>query len=160
MELDDISVLTEKEEVSLLQDFSPFQKTAFPLHQSLHDLLEQQAEKTPDRPAILTDDISITYQELNERANELAHQLIKRGIRLEDKTAIMGRRSPDMLIGIYAVLKAGGAYLPIDPDYPEERIRFLLKDSGVKFLLAEPELFAPDLLRRNDLSEKRTNRKP
>ncbi len=52
-----------------------------------------------------------------------------------------------MLIGIYAVLKAGGAYLPIDPDYPEERIRFLLKDSGVKFLLAEPELFAPDLLR-------------
>lgn len=59
----------------------------------------------------------------------------------------MGRRSPDMLIGIYAVLKAGGAYLPIDPDYPEERIRFLLKDSGVKFLLAEPELFTPDLLR-------------
>ncbi len=73
LELDDISVLSEKEEVSLLQEFSPLQKTAFPLHQPLHDLLEQQAEKTPDRPAILTDDISITYQELNERANELAH---------------------------------------------------------------------------------------
>ncbi|WP_374004953.1 amino acid adenylation domain-containing protein [Bacillus velezensis] len=154
LELDDISVLTEKEEVSLLQDFSPLQKTAFPLHQPLHDLLEQQAEKTPDRPAILTDDISITYQELNERANELAHQLIKRGIRLEDKTAIMGRRSPDMLIGIYAVLKAGGVYLPIDPDYPEERIRFLLKDSGVKFLLAEPELFAPDLFEGETISLK------
>ncbi|WP_434533462.1 amino acid adenylation domain-containing protein [Bacillus velezensis] len=154
LELDDISVLTEKEEASLLQDFSPLQKTAFPLHQPLHDLLEQQAEKTPDRPAILTDDISITYQELNERANELAHQLIKRGIRLEDKTAIMGRRSPDMLIGIYAVLKAGGAYLPIDPDYPKERIRFLLKDSGVKFLLAEPELLAADLFEGEMISLK------
>ncbi|MED3000358.1 amino acid adenylation domain-containing protein, partial [Bacillus velezensis] len=154
LELDDISVLSEKEEVSLLQNFSPLQKTAFPLHQPLHELLEQQAEKTPDRPAILTDDISITYQELNERANELAHRLIKRGIRLEDKTAIMGRRSPDMLIGIYAVLKAGGAYLPIDPDYPEERIRFLLKDSGVKFLLAEPELFAPDLFEGETISLK------
>ncbi|ASB53342.1 Plipastatin synthase subunit [Bacillus velezensis] len=66
----------------------------------------------------------------------------------------MGRRSPDMLIGIYAVLKAGGAYLPIDPDYPKERIRFLLKDSGVKFLLAEPELLAADLFEGEMISLK------
>ncbi|MCY7915780.1 AMP-binding protein, partial [Bacillus haynesii] len=75
-----------------------------------------------------------------ERANQIAWKLIGRGIQQEDVIAVMGRRSPDMLIGIYGILKAGAAYLPIDPDYPKERIHFLIEDSGAKILLAESNL--------------------
>ncbi|MDE1453327.1 amino acid adenylation domain-containing protein [Bacillus paralicheniformis] len=148
LELDHLSILSKKEESALLQNFSPMQKIDFPLDQPLHHQLEQQAEKTPDRPAVLADGVSISYRELNERANQIAWKLIGLGIQQEDVIAVMGRRSPDMLIGIYGILKAGAAYVPIDPDYPEERIRFLMKDSGAKTLLAEsnPSMFEGTIL--------------
>ncbi|MCY8000847.1 non-ribosomal peptide synthetase [Bacillus haynesii] len=140
LELDQLSMLSKKEESALLQNFSPMQKIDFPLDQPLYHQLEQQAEKTPDRTAVLADGVSISYRELNERANQIAWKLIGRGIQQEDVIAVMGRRSPDMLIGIYGILKAGAAYLPIDPDYPKERIHFLIEDSGAKILLAESNL--------------------
>ncbi|MCY8540053.1 condensation domain-containing protein, partial [Bacillus haynesii] len=115
LELDQLSMLSKKEESALLQNFSPMQKIDFPLDQPLYHQLEQQAEKTPDRTAVLADGVSISYRELNERANQIAWKLIGRGIQQEDVIAVMGRRSPDMLIGIYGILKAGAAYLPIDP---------------------------------------------
>ncbi|MED1146290.1 non-ribosomal peptide synthetase [Bacillus paralicheniformis] len=148
LELDHLSILSKKEESALLQNLSPMQKMDFPLDQPLHHQLEQQAEKTPDRPAVLADGVSISYRELNERANQIAWKLIGLGIQQEDVIAVMGRRSPDMLIGIYGILKAGAAYVPIDPDYPEERIRFLMKDSGAKTLLAEsnPSMFEGTIL--------------
>ncbi|MDE1377022.1 AMP-binding protein, partial [Bacillus licheniformis] len=127
-------------------------KIDFPLDQPLHHQLEQQAEKTPDRPAVLADGVSISYRELNERANQIAWKLIGLGIQQEDVIAVMGRRSPDMLIGIYGILKAGAAYVPIDPDYPEERIRFLMKDSGATTFLAEsnPSMFEETILRLDE----------
>ncbi|MEC1262571.1 non-ribosomal peptide synthetase [Bacillus swezeyi] len=140
LELARLSILSHKEESALLQNFSPMKKNDFPLDQPLYHQLEQQAEKSPERPAVLADGISITYRELNQRANQIAWKLIGRGIQQEDVIAVMGRRSPDMLIGIYGILKAGAAYLPIDPDYPTERIRFLMKDSGAKILLVETDL--------------------
>ncbi|MED4804369.1 non-ribosomal peptide synthetase [Bacillus atrophaeus] len=140
-ELDDISVLTKEEEKTFIQSFSPLPTTSFPLAQTLHHQLEKQAAKTPERPAVFYGEEVISYKELNERANRVAWELIERGVTSETVIAITGRRSPEMLIGIYAILKAGGAYVPIDPEYPEERIRFLLKDSGAKLLLVESGSF-------------------
>ncbi|MCY8185278.1 amino acid adenylation domain-containing protein [Bacillus inaquosorum] len=136
-ELDDIPLLTKEEERAFIESCHPFQETGYPMNQTLHYALEQQAAKTPDQPAVIFEHGAITYKELNEQANRIAWELIGRGVKSETTVAIIGKRSPEMLIGIYGILKAGGAYLPIDPDYPEERISFLLEDSGTDILLLQ-----------------------
>lgn len=136
-ELDDIPILTNEEERDFIEACHPFEETGYSMNQTLHYALEQQAAKTPDQAAVIFEDGAMTYKELNEQANRIAWELIGRGVKPETTVAIIGRRSPEMLIGIYGILKAGGAYLPIDPDYPEERISFLLKDSGTNILLLQ-----------------------
>ncbi|MCY8754650.1 amino acid adenylation domain-containing protein, partial [Bacillus inaquosorum] len=136
-ELDDIPLLTKEEERAFIESCHPFQETGYPMNQTLHYALEQQAAKTPDQPAVIFEHGAMTYKELNEQANRIAWELIGRGVKSETTVAIIGKRSPEMLIGIYGILKAGGAYLPIDPDYPEERISFLLEDSGTDILLLQ-----------------------
>ncbi|MCY7973621.1 non-ribosomal peptide synthetase [Bacillus inaquosorum] len=136
-ELDDIPLLTKEEERALIELCHPFQETCYPMNQTLHYALEQQAAKTPDQLAVIFEHGAMTYKELNEQANRIAWELIRRGVKSETTVAIIGKRSPEMLIGIYGILKAGGAYLPIDPDYPEERISFLLEDSGTDILLLQ-----------------------
>ncbi|XAK55835.1 amino acid adenylation domain-containing protein [Bacillus inaquosorum] len=137
IELDNIPILTIEEEREFIEACHPVQGTGYPMNQTLHYALEMQAAKTPDQTAVVFEDGAMTYKELNEQANRIAWELIERGVKSETIVAIMGRRSPEMLIGIYGILKAGGAYLPIDPDYPEERISFLLEDSGTNILLLQ-----------------------
>ncbi|WP_039074100.1 non-ribosomal peptide synthetase [Bacillus sp. MSP13] len=137
-ELDDIAILTKEEEKAFIESCHPFQDTGYSVNRTLHYALEKQAAKTPDQPAVIFEDGGMTYKELNEQANRIAWELIGRGVKSETIVAIIGRRSPEMLIGIYGILKAGCAYLPIDPDYPEERISFLLEDSGTNILLLQP----------------------
>ncbi|WP_432339519.1 amino acid adenylation domain-containing protein [Bacillus tequilensis] len=136
-ELDNIPILTIEEEREFIEACHPVQGTGYPMNQTLHYALEQQAAKTPDQTAVIFEDGAMSYKELNEQANRIAWELIGRGVKSETTVAIIGRRSPEMLIGIYGILKAGGAYLPIDPDYPEERISFLLEDSGTNLLLLQ-----------------------
>ncbi|MHA6486325.1 amino acid adenylation domain-containing protein [Bacillus cabrialesii] len=136
-ELHNIPLLTKEEERAFIESCHPFQETGYPINRTLHYAFEEQAAKTPDQTAVVFEDGAMTYKELNEQANRIAWELIERGIKSETTVAIMGRRSPEMLIGIYGILKAGGAYLPIDPDYPEERISFLLEDSGTNILLLQ-----------------------
>ncbi|MCO4850613.1 non-ribosomal peptide synthetase [Bacillus vallismortis] len=136
-ELDNIPILTIEEEREFIEACHPVQGTGYPINQTLHYALKMQAAKTPDQTAVVFEDGAMTYKELNEQANRIAWELIERGVKSETTVAIMGRRSPEMLIGIYGILKAGGAYLPIDPDYPEERISFLLEDSGTNLLLLQ-----------------------
>ncbi|WP_426982596.1 amino acid adenylation domain-containing protein [Bacillus cabrialesii] len=138
-ELDNIPILTKEEERDFIESCHPVQGTGYPMNQTLHYALEMQAAKTPDQTAVVFEDGAMTYKELNEQANRIAWELIERGVKSETTVAIMGRRSPEMLIGIYGILKAGGAYLPIDPDYPEERISFLLEDSGTNILLLQSD---------------------
>ncbi|MFV9833052.1 amino acid adenylation domain-containing protein [Bacillus stercoris] len=138
-ELDNIPILTIGEEREFIEACHPVQETGYLMNQTLHHALEQQAAKTPDQTAVIFEAGAMTYKELNEQANRIAWELIGRGVKSETTVAIMGRRSPEMLIGIYGILKAGGAYLPIDPDYPEERISFLLKDSGTNILLLQSD---------------------
>ncbi|WP_193564100.1 non-ribosomal peptide synthetase, partial [Streptomyces sp. L-9-10] len=93
------------------------------------ELFQRQAARTPDAPAVVTDSGTLSYARLNERANRLAHELAARGVGPEDVVAVSLPRSADLMVTLYAVLKAGAAYLPVDPDYPAERVAALLADA-------------------------------
>src|SRR5438309_4158999 len=88
----------------------------------LHQLIEEQAARTPDKVAAVFGSESLTYRQLNEHANQLAHFLRKRGVGPEVLVAVLTERSLKMLVGLIAVLKAGGAYVPLDSHFPEERL--------------------------------------
>jgi amino acid adenylation domain-containing protein len=104
---------------------------------SIHQLIEQQAALTPDSVALVFGTESLTYQQLNERANRLAHHLRSLGVGPESLVAILMERSFEMVISLLAILKAGGAYLPLDPTYPEQRLSFMLADAQPLVLLRQ-----------------------
>ncbi|MFD7318063.1 amino acid adenylation domain-containing protein [Streptomyces sp. NPDC059883] len=93
------------------------------------ELFQRQAARTPDAPAVVTGAGTLGYAQLNERANRLAHELVARGVGAEDVVAVSLPRSADLMVTLYAVLKTGAAYLPVDPDYPAERVAALLADA-------------------------------
>ncbi|WP_153045403.1 AMP-binding protein, partial [Pseudomonas syringae] len=99
---------------------------AYPADKLLHQLFEEQAAQQPDALAVVDETGSLTYGELNTRANRLAHYLIGLGIQPDDRVAICAQRSLEMVVGLLGILKAGGAYVPLDPGYPPERLRYML----------------------------------
>ncbi len=106
----------------------------------IHELFEQKAAAQPDVTAIVFEDQSLTYAELNERANQLAHELIALGVRSDDRVAICAERSLEMVVGLLGILKAGGAYVPLDPAYPADRLRAMLRDAQPRVLLTQQAL--------------------
>ena len=106
----------------------------------LHELFEGQAARTPDAAAVVFAGGQLTYAELNERAEGLAHHLADMGVSPEVVVGIMTERSPEMVIALLGVLKAGGAYVPLDPAYPRERLAFMLEDSRAQVLLTQERL--------------------
>ncbi|MGL4094971.1 amino acid adenylation domain-containing protein, partial [Agrobacterium cavarae] len=108
----------------------------------IHELFEAQAKRTPDTVAVVYEDASLSYGELNGKANRLAHHLRGLGVRPDDRVAICIDRSLDMVVALLAVLKAGGAYVPLDPDYPSERLAFMLADCAPRLVLTTPDLAA------------------
>ncbi|KGS11907.1 hypothetical protein OA77_24665, partial [Pseudomonas coronafaciens] len=112
---------------------------AYPADKLLHQLFEEQAAKQPDALAVVNETGSLTYGELNVRANRLAHYLIDLGIQPDDRVAICVQRSLEMVVGLLGILKAGGAYVPLDPGYPPERLRYMLEDSAPVGLLLQGE---------------------
>ncbi|MCR6651363.1 MAG: AMP-binding protein [Cellvibrionaceae bacterium] len=148
-----LSIISQ-EEISQLLKWSINNKTimdSLPVHQ----LFELQAEKRPDATAVLFQDHILTYADLNIRSNQLAHHLIRLGVKPEAKIAIVLERSFDMIIGLLGILKAGAAYVPIDPGYPQERIAHILADSGVELLLTRRDLShsLPDVIIENEIKE-------
>jgi len=129
-----IPMLTDEEKSSLLVDFNNTD-VQFPSDKCIHQLFEAQVVRTPDAIAVIIDDESISYAEMNRQANRLAHSLQVMGVGPDSIVGICLERSIEMIIGLLAVLKAGGAYLPIDPIYPIDRIAFMLQDAGVPVLL-------------------------
>ncbi|MCP4156727.1 MAG: amino acid adenylation domain-containing protein, partial [bacterium] len=155
----DINMLSQAEVKQLIHEFNTTE-TDYPKDKTIHQLFEEQIERTPDTistvgsrqyavgneasstqstpsiPSFLSFlSTQLTYRELNEKSNQLAALLRKRGIKSDVVAGIMAQRSVEMIIGIMAILKAGGAYLPIDPDAPEARKRYMLKDSSAVLLL-------------------------
>ncbi|MEI4624155.1 AMP-binding protein, partial [Bacillus cereus] len=134
--LSDMILVTEEEKHQLLYTFNQTEKP-FPNGKAIHQLFEEQVQRTPELVAVVFGDEQLTYRELNSRANQLARLLRERGTVREELVGIMVDRSLEMIVGILGVLKAGGAYVPLDPSYPEERIRYILEDSGVQRLLTQ-----------------------
>ncbi|MGJ0636889.1 amino acid adenylation domain-containing protein [Xenorhabdus bovienii] len=108
--------------------------------QCFHELFEEQVARAPDNIALVLDDAQLTYEQLNAKANRVAHYLRQRGIKPDMLVGLCLERSFDMIIGLLGIIKAGGAYMPIDPAYPRERIATLLTESGITLLLSQQHL--------------------
>ena len=115
-------------------------KRDYPSDKCIHQLFEEQVERTPEATAVVFEDQQLTYRELNNRANQLAHYLRKLGVGPEVLVGICVERSIEMVVGLLGILKAGGAYVPLDPSYPTERLGFMLKDSGSPVLITQQAL--------------------
>ncbi len=138
VKLADINMLADAEREQILYDFNATEME-YAKDKTLHELFIEQVEKTPEKIALVFEDEKLTYGELNQKTNHLAQLLREYGVARDEIIGIMVERSIDMVIGILSVLKAGGAYMPIDPDYPVERIRYMLDDSNTKILLTNED---------------------
>ncbi|WP_085918222.1 amino acid adenylation domain-containing protein [Halomonas sp. CSM-2] len=136
--LNDIELL-DKDEQLKLQEWGVNTQRNLDAHPA-HHLIELQAEATPEATALIFEDQSLNYTELNARANQLAHYLIGLGVKPETRVGIAVERSLEMVVGLLAILKAGGAYVPLDPDYPAERLAYMVEDSGIELLLTQQHL--------------------
>ena len=153
----ELPIMTSDEQEQLLKDWSGYQRVNAQPRQLLHQLFEQQVAQSPEQMAVVYQDFaglqkSLTYQELNLRANQLAHHLQSLGVGPDVLVGLCVERSVEMIIGLLAVLKAGGAYVPLDPHYPQERLAFMLADSQISVLLTQagwlsvlPETTVPTL---------------
>ena len=135
----DVPLLTEEDIKHLLVDFNNT-GTDYPRDKMIHQLFEEQVERTPEHIAVESNGIKVTYKELNTKANQLGRLLNEKGIEPGKIAAIMLAGSIQVPIAIMAVLKTGGAYLPMGGEYPEERVDYLLKDSGAAILLTGKSL--------------------
>ncbi|HEY6804760.1 MAG TPA: amino acid adenylation domain-containing protein [Pyrinomonadaceae bacterium] len=122
-----------------LQTWNATEKT-YPPHTSLHKLIEQQVARTPEAVAVSFESEQLTYCELNQRANQLAHHLREPGVQPDQLVGIAMERSVELVVALLAVLKAGAAYVPLDPEYPRERLAFMLQDADVAVLLTQSSL--------------------
>ncbi|WP_105979332.1 lichenysin non-ribosomal peptide synthetase LicA [Bacillus paralicheniformis] len=141
--LSELSFLDEAEKRRIVQNWNET-RLAVPEDKTVHELFEAQVLRTPDHGAAVYNGVAWTYKELNARANRLARLLIEKGVRPEQRIGIMVKPSLEMAAGVIAILKAGAAYVPIDPSYPAERIGYVLKDSGAELLLTQTNLAAPE----------------
>ena len=132
----DIDLIGEEERRQLLTTWSVTSEAHAPAT-CVHELFETQVERTPEAIALIFEDETLTYRELNERANQLAHYLLRLGVGPEIILGLCVERSPLLLVGLLGILKAGGAYVPLDPAWPETRMSFILNDAGVNLVLTQ-----------------------
>ena len=132
----ELPLLTKSEQHQLLVEWKGG-RADYPQGRCIHHLFEVCAEQTPDADAVVCMGSQLTYEELNRRANQLAHRLQALGVGPETPVAILAERSLEMVIGMMGVLKAGGAYVPMDPMYPGERLAFMLEDTQAPVLITQ-----------------------
>ncbi|QLE54756.1 non-ribosomal peptide synthetase [Nostoc sp. TCL26-01] len=146
-QLSQLPILTPSEQHQLLVEWNQTQ-VDYPQNTCIHHLFEQQVERTPEAIALVFGEAQLTYHQLNQKANQLAHHLQQLGVKPETLVGICLERSIEMVVGLLAILKAGGAYIPIDPSYPPQRIAFMLKDAQPPILLTQA-IIAPTLPTHN-----------
>ncbi len=137
--LDELPLLTEGERRQVLFDWNA-SAVEYPRDRCIHELVERQAERTPDAVAVVCEGREVTYRQLNQRANQLAHHLQSLGVGPDVLVGICAERSIEMVVGLLGILKAGGAYVPLDPEYPPERLSFMLEDAAPAVLLTQAKL--------------------
>jgi amino acid adenylation domain-containing protein/non-ribosomal peptide synthase protein (TIGR01720 family) len=138
--ISELSLLSQEEHLQIIFDWSRSEISYPSDHRCIHQLIEAQTEKTPDAVAVVFGDRQLIYQELNRKANQLAHKLRELGVGPDVLVGIAVERSLDMVIGLLAILKAGGAYVPLDPEYPKERLAYMMVDSSIQLLLTQSHL--------------------
>jgi amino acid adenylation domain-containing protein len=138
LRISDLPLLSPIERKQVLMDWNRTEEV-YP-EKGVHELVEEQVERTPDTVALEHDGRRLSYGELNRRANQLGHYLRKRGVGSEVRVGICMERGEEMVTAMLGVLKAGGAYVPLDPNYPEERLRFMLEDAEAGLVLTERKL--------------------
>src|ERR687885_723855 len=134
-----IPLLSDLERHKILMDWNDTQAD-YPKDKCIHQLFEAIVEQTPDAVAVVFGDEQLTYKELNQRANQLAHHLGNLGVGPEVLVGICVERSLEMVVGLLGILKAGGAYVPLDPAYPPERLVFMVEDAQIRLLLTQARL--------------------
>ncbi|NOQ26722.1 MAG: amino acid adenylation domain-containing protein, partial [Bacteroidales bacterium] len=134
-----IDILTEEEKHQLLYEFNNT-KADYPKDKTIHQLFEDQVEKTPENIALSLDGETIKYSELNARVNQLAWTLREQGVKNDSVVGLFVERSIEMVVGTLGILKSGGAYLPIDTEYPKDRISYMFEDSKLQILLVNTDI--------------------
>jgi amino acid adenylation domain-containing protein len=137
--LSQLPLLTREEQRRILEQWNKTD-TEYEKDSCIHQLFERQASRTPHAVAVQSEDQQLTYVELNDRSNRLAHYLRKRGVGHETRVAICVERSLEMMVGLLSILKAGAAYVPLDPAFPKERLAFMIADANVPVLLTQQHL--------------------
>ncbi len=135
----ELKLLSAEEEQKLLVDFNDT-AADYPRGKCVHTLFEEQVGRMADKTAVIACDRTLTYRELNSEANRIAHGLIERGVKPGDIVAFALPRNSCLIPVMFAILKAGAAYLPIDMDYPQERIKYMLEDSSAKVFVTQAEI--------------------
>jgi len=136
IKLSDIDILSKEEKNKILFEFTTT-KVEYPLNKTVYELFEEHVEKNPENIAAIFENKTLTYRELNDKSNQLAGYLRNIGIKPNEIICIMVERSFEMIIGLMGILKAGGAYLPIEPSYPEERVKYLLENSKSDIIITQ-----------------------
>jgi non-ribosomal peptide synthetase component F len=159
----DLPLLSDGERRRLVVEWNDT-SASYPRDKCLHELFAEQASRTPDAVAAVFEDERLTYQELDRRANRLAHQLRGLGVGPETIVGLCVPRSLEMVVGLLGILKAGGAYLPLDPDYPHERLRYMIEDSRCPVVVTQsslvPSLPAQAAIVRLDADREAIDRQP
>ncbi|ODS22497.1 hypothetical protein AB835_13825 [Candidatus Endobugula sertula] len=137
--LSQFEIISEKERQQLLVDWNN-SASPYPKNQCFHELFETQVQKVPNNTALVFGHQKLSYQELNQQANQVAHYLLQQGVTPDTLVGLCVQRSLEMIVGLLGILKSGGAYVPIDPSTPRERIRFILQDSGVRLVVSQSHL--------------------
>ncbi|WP_375511247.1 amino acid adenylation domain-containing protein, partial [uncultured Nostoc sp.] len=138
-QISQLPLLTKPEQRELLVEWNDTQ-AEYPQDLCIHQLFEEQVERTPDAVAVVFENQQLTYQQLNCRANQLAHYLQSLGVKADVLVGLCVERSLEMVVALLGILKAGGAYVPLDPEYPSERLSFMLEDAQVSVLLTQQRL--------------------
>ncbi len=134
--ISELEMISEREKQKILYNFNNT-SLDYPVDKTVHQLFEEQVERTPDKTALIFERESLTYSELNKKANQLARVLRQNGVTTDTVVGIMVSRSLEMIFSILAVLKAGGTYLPLDPEYPPQRIEDMIEDSKAAIILTQ-----------------------
>ena len=139
LHISELPLLTKRERKQLLVEWNNTQ-APYPIEQCVHQLFEAQVERTPEATAVVCAEGTLSYRELNQKANQLAHHLQQRGVGPDQLVGLCLDRSLDMMVALLGTLKAGGAYVPLDPAYPPDRIAYMLHESQTSLLLTQHDL--------------------
>ncbi|HEK0908909.1 TPA: amino acid adenylation domain-containing protein, partial [Pseudomonas putida] len=136
-----VPLLTAQERADIIAEWNP-RPAEYPVQQCIHQRIEEQARLRPEAIAVTLDDRQLSYGQLEAQANHLAHRLLAQGVGPEVRVGLVVERSLEMIVAILATLKAGAAYVPMDPSAPAQRLAYMMADSGIALLLVQPHLAA------------------